>query len=215
MRRKDKSRLITFLLVALIAGASLLAEHFGWIDEDGRFLPAGDGQASSGKSKQAGDYEVLRGCTLADHRNNDGDSFDIFHGGKRHTLRLYFVDAPEKRRHQYNGKRIGEQAAYFGISDNAAIKTGEEARDFTLAELRRAPFDVSTKWERVFDSERFYAFVSFGNEFLCEQLVERGLARIHTKGADLPDGTPWKEFREHLRSLEGAARAGHRGAWGK
>ena len=44
-------------------------------------------------------------------------------------------------------------------------------------------------------------------------LVEAGLARIHTKGADLPDGTRRARFEHGLRSLEKSARLAGRGGW--
>lgn len=50
--------------------------------------------------------------------------------------------------------------------------------------------------------------------WLHELLVERGLARILTKPADLPDGTPAAKQKQHLKSLESAARRAGRGAWG-
>ena len=192
----------------------------GWIDENGDFISISQKQVP-GTSERTGDYEVLHNCTLAEHRNNDGDSFDVIHNGKKHTFRLYFVDAPEKRLHQYNGDRISEQAAYFGITDVAAIDTGQAAKDYTIKVLQRRPFDVSTKWEAVFGSERVYAFVEFREadnaepRFLSQELVHLGLARIHTKGADLPNGTHWKKHREYLQGLEAKARSAKIGAWSR
>lgn len=220
MRRQDKRRLTTFLIIALVAGASYFAKKKGWIDEDGEFRSPADQQVQ-GTWDSSGKYEILRNCTLAAHRNNDGDSFDVLHNGKKHTVRLYFVDAPEKYRHKFNGKRISEQANYFGIDDDAAIDAGMAAREYTLGVLGKRPFDVSTKWEAVYDSERIYAFVQFRSsdaddpQFLSEQLVKLGLARIHTKGEDLPNGTPWKKHRQYLRGLEATARGSKKGAWGK
>ena len=46
-------------------------------------------------------------------------------------------------------------------------------------------------------------------------LVENGLARVFTKGADLPDGTPQQKFSHHLRLLEKAARLDKRGGWAR
>ena len=50
---------------------------------------------------------------------------------------------------------------------------------------------------------------------LEETLVREGLVRIHTKGADLPDGTPVKERLKQLRELEKDAKQARRGAWGR
>ena len=228
MRRKEKSRLMTILIVLALAGLSMLGKKLGWIDESGDFRPGGDSSIPTISSKPAekeslGKFQILRGCVIAEDRNNDGDSFRIRHGSDEYVLRLYFVDCPEKRRHQYNGKRIHEQAEYFKISDDAAIKTGIAAKEFTMKLLGKGPFDVATKWERVFDSERFYGFVmlpsdggkSAGTRYLCEDLIAGGLGRIHTKGTDLPTGTPWRKFRDELRGVEARAKSARKGGWGQ
>jgi hypothetical protein len=45
-------------------------------------------------------------------------------------------------------------------------------------------------------------------------LVEAGLARLHTKGAPLPDGTLRADFTRHLHAVEKSARLNGRGGWG-
>ena len=47
-----------------------------------------------------------------------------------------------------------------------------------------------------------------------EHLVEKGLGRIHTKGAEVPDGGSWKNQRRKLRDLEGKAKGQKIGGWG-
>jgi endonuclease YncB( thermonuclease family) len=229
MRRKEKSKLMTILIVLALAGLSVLGKKLGWIDESGDFRsPSNDpgkptSSSNPGAEESLGKYQLLRGCVLADDRNNDGDSFLVRHGRDEHVLRLYFVDCPEKRRHQYNGERIHEQAQYFKISDDAAIQTGLAAKDFTEKLLRKAPFDVATKWEEVYSSGRFYSFVmlpaesgkSSGQRYLCQELIKQGLGRIHTKGADLPTGTPWRKFRDQLRDDEARAKSARKGGWGQ
>lgn len=221
MRRKEKSRLVTILLVLLLAGLGMFGRHSGWIDPSWNPLPPAAIEAVPGGKAQLGAYELLRGCTLVEDNGNDGDSFRVRHGSEEHVFRLYFVDCPEKRRNRYNGDRIHEQARYFKVSDDAAVDIGQRAKDYSLELLRESAFDVATKWERVFDSERFYAFVLLPprggkdttHRFLCEALVDEGLARIHTKGADLPTGARWRVFREQLRQAEETARSARRGAW--
>jgi hypothetical protein len=48
-------------------------------------------------------------------------------------FRLYFVDTPEEER--VYADRIAVQAAYFGISPNAAVELGHEAGEFTKQAL--------------------------------------------------------------------------------
>lgn len=164
-----------------------------------------------------GTWQHLTGCTLVEEdKNNDGDSFTLRHGGEEFTFRLYYADCPEKRRHQYNGDRIAEQGQYFGgLSEAATIAVGQEARDFTLALLRKGPVIVDTRWEEVYDSGRRYAFVSSGGVDLAEALVGRGLARIHTKGVSRPGGLSIQEEKAKLQQLERGAKAKRLGAWGK
>ncbi len=175
-------------------------------------------------SSTTGGYQRLSGCTLVDHRNNDGDSFHVRHGDDRYEFRLYFVDAPESKYKTYgggddNGKRIRQQGAYFGGLDRRqTTHVGTEAKKFSVGLLADRPFTVFTKDEGVYGRERLYALVEVidaaGNErFLSEMLVDQGLARIHTKGAALPDGTSRAKQEAKLRSIEHAARRAGVGAW--
>jgi len=163
-----------------------------------------------------GGWDRLEGCTLVEDRNNDGDSFVLRHAGKEYTFRLYYADCPEKYRNQFNGERIAEQGQYFGgLSEAATVAVGEEARDFTLGLLRKAPVAIETRWEEVFDSERRYAFVRAGGADLGEALVARGLARIYTKGASRHGGPSERDERARLYQLEAGARKKRLGAWGR
>ena len=205
------------LLALMMAGALALARWKGW-------LPDGPVKSGSGpvarteeqeSVKLAGGWEELRGCTLTEDRGNDGDSFEVWHGGKRHVIRLYFVDCPEKVRHQYNGPRIAGQGRYFGgLTEEETVGIGERARDFTLERLRASPFTVLTRWEQVFDSERHYAFVTVGEGDLGELLAGEGLARIFTKGENRPGGARAGAEKQRLLALERSAWGARRGAWG-
>ncbi len=221
---KGNPFVVVVLTLVLLGGLYYLNE---WSnpDETGRFQPPGE-SSSAGLERgpvtreRFRDFDRLNGCVLVNGRNNDGDSFLVRHGDETYELRLYYADCPEKYRHQYNGERLAEQGAYFGgLSEKETIRIGEQARDYTLDLLRESVFTVYTKWEKVYDSGRFYAFVRVrdteGNEaYLHELLVARGLARIHTKGINLLDGTPWKAQKARLAKLEKTARAAKRGAWG-
>jgi endonuclease YncB( thermonuclease family) len=166
--------------------------------------------------KSARGFTVLTGCQLSDHRDNDGDSFKIRHGNDLYELRLYFVDAPEKRLHQYNGERLDHQGRYFGhLSRQDTLEIGLAAKAFTENLLRTQPFRVETRWQPVFDSGRHYAFLFFENdgEELSEKLIRQGLARIYTEGTDLPDGRKKRDFERHLKTLETGAKAKRLGGW--
>jgi len=223
MARPRKNTTVTFVVTLAFA---LLAYGLKILEEKGEDRPPGAGGQRTGASrvdgKEVGNgFRELSSCRLVGDRGNDGDSFRLEHGGGQTVVRLYFVDCPEKRRHQYNGERIHKQAQYFnGISDEAAIGVGKEAKKFTLDLLGAQSFTVLTRGERVFDSERIYGFVRFDSgryagRYLSELLVEGGLGRIHTKGADFPDGTTRKNFKKKLKRLEGQARRERRGAWGQ
>jgi endonuclease YncB( thermonuclease family) len=165
-------------------------------------------------------WQEFRNPELAAEPNNDGDSFLIHHTGGDHIVRLYFVDCCEKRRHPQNRARLAEQGAYFGgLSETDVIKLGRRARDEVLELLTSRPFRLFTRWDPVYDERRHYAHVSVTladgtNQWLAEWLVERGLARIHTLGADLPDGTPESAVHTRLRAIEKSARLARRGGWG-
>jgi len=167
-------------------------------------------QASSGK---LGEFDVLDGARLIDHGANDGDSFHVRHDGEEFVFRLYYVDCPEKHAHRYT-ERLADQAKYFGgLSEAEVVELGLEAEVFVEDLLLGAEFSVVTRWEGVYDSGRYYAFVRVGGRLLSELLVERGLARIHTRGVDLPEGKKFKQQRDHLRELEEQARSARLGAW--
>jgi endonuclease YncB( thermonuclease family) len=166
-------------------------------------------------------WEHLENVRFVSDPANDGDSFLVRHAGGTHVLRLYFVDCPEKRRHQFNGPRLADQGAYFGgMTESETVRLGREARDFTARLLETSRIDVFTKWEPVFDERRHYAHLAIihpdgSRHWLAASLVENGLARVFTKGADLPDGTPQQKFSHHLRLLEKAARLDKRGGWAR
>ncbi|MDZ4401029.1 thermonuclease family protein [Prosthecobacter sp.] len=164
-----------------------------------------------------GHFVALKHARLVDDSGNDGDSFKIAHDGGEHVLRLYFVDCPEKRQYSLVIGRLKDQAGYFGgMSIPQTVSVGVEAKAFTEKLLNEQRFTIQTRWERVYDSERSYAVVRFGDGAdLAEKLVKAGLCRIHTKGTMMPDGQREFDFENHLRGLEREAKAAKRGAWGK
>lgn len=168
-------------------------------------------------------YEVISGCRWHDDSHNDGDSFyATLPDGRTKQFRLYYVDAPESQFRTYRGgatnnDRIREQAQELGLTDQQAVEIGQRAKSRVHDLLGDQPFTIYTRWEQPFHDRRYSAFVvaGEGGPFLEETLVREGLVRIHTKGADLPDGTPVKERLRQLRELENEAKRAKRGAWGK
>ena len=214
------------LLAVTVAGAIAFANWKRWLPAEAHFPPSGKVPREARRtprpqilkppaSRKAGEFEELRGCTLVEDRGNDGDSFLIRHGTREIILRLYFADCPEKYRHPKNGERIADQGRYFGgLSEEETILVGESAREFSLNLLRSAPFTILTKREQVFDSNRFYAFVTVGKDDLAELLVKKGLARIYTKGEVRPGITTITEGKQRLAGLERQAKNSRAGAWG-
>lgn len=163
-----------------------------------------------------GSLVELRHAHLVEDAGNDGDSFKIAHDGGVNVLRLYFVDCPEKRHYSLVESRLKDQANYFGgLSISQTLSAGATAKAFTEKLLSEQPFTVMTRWGRVYDSERFYAILTFDDgEGLAEKLVHAGLCRIHTRGTMMPDGRSEFDFENHLRAIEHEAKAAKRGAWG-
>ena len=160
--------------------------------------------------------QPLSGVRFIDAETNDGDSFVVDHEGQKLVLRLYFVDCAEKREYKLVAGRLRDQAGYFGgLSIPQTLKLGQQARAFTADLLRSRAFTVFTRWERVYDSDRIYAVIVFEDgEDLAHKLVQAGLARIHTKGVNMPNGRKANDYENHLRDVEKEARAAKRGAWG-
>ena len=176
------------------------------------------GNQRSHEPSASANWQRFENCHLVNHPTNDGDSFVVEHNGTTTTFRLYFVDCPEKQLRKNNEARLNDQAKYFSLpTPQAASLVGQAAASFSINLLQR-PFTVITKWERVFDSQRFYAQILVGgadksSRDLAEVLVEEGFARIFTKGTQLPGGNSEGEIKQRLHALESASRANRRGAW--
>jgi endonuclease YncB( thermonuclease family) len=231
MKRRPVGRTSWFSIVLIIAAVALWAldqKRAG--EKDGKSPPAASSRSSpAGKGPEAveitGKYEVHRNCRLVEARNNDGDSFQArLPDGRVHEFRLYFVDAPESAFKRYrdgdtNHARIRDQAADLGgITPEQAVEAGKQAKSFTLDLLGSRPFTLFTAWDSPYNDKRYHAFVELAGpgdqRWLHERLVGRGLVRIHTKAADLPDGTPASRQRERLREIERVAKKNGVGAWG-
>jgi len=169
-------------------------------------------------------FDILENCSLIKHRNNDGDSFRIKHGSKETEFRLYFVDTAESQYKTYrdgnnNGKRIREQGEYFGgLEMQVTTEIGKIAKSFVIDLLSKQNFTVVTKWENVYTPERKYGYIIVKWEnhqtYLHELLIAKGLARIKTRGADLPDNTKYHDQKKKLVKIEQQAKKAQLGAWG-
>ncbi len=227
-----KQKMKTLLAVVILVVAVILKL---WKGSSGESSPERDGSIASPeagafsgkftpvKTSGAG-LELLSKCRLISGRNSDGDSFHVKHEKGENQFRLYFVDTPESEYKEYrggdnNGKRLDQQAEYFGgLSRDQVTKVGLEGKAFTLGLLKKKPFKVLTKWEDVVRPGREYCFVIVeweGREvYLHELLVAHGLVRVHTKGTDMPQGKGWRAQRKYLESWEKEVKAQGIGAWG-
>jgi len=160
-------------------------------------------------------WRHLDNVALVEHSGNDGDSFHARRNRSRYLFRVYFVDTPETDARFPD--RLQEQADYFGISLNQVVEAGKMADDFTKELLAKRPFDAYTKYRDAMGAstqQRIYAMIKVNDRWLCELLVENGLARIHGVGDDLPDGVSERRHWARLRTLENTARREKRGIWG-
>jgi endonuclease YncB( thermonuclease family) len=142
-------------------------------------------------------FQRLDACVYKSQRWNDGDSFHVLLPDQKEAVfRLYFVDTPEEER--VYADRIAEQAAYFGITPDAAIEIGHEASEFTKRTLAK-PFTTYTRWRRALGRSaiwRYYAIiVTADGHDLNELLVSAGLARIYGTRTPLPDGRDSRTYR--------------------
>ena len=216
---------------ALVVAAIIFKFYQGWDDKqptsrDGSITPAESGlfadKFTPVKTSGAG-MELLSKCRLITGRNNDGDSFHVKHEKGETEFRLYFVDTPESEFKTYrdgddNGKRLDQQADYFGLTRDQVIKVGKEGKVFTKNLLLKGDFKVLTKWEDVVRPGRSYCLVIVkweGREvYLHELLLNQGLVRNITGGCDMPQGRSWKEQRKYLDKWEKEVKAKGVGAWG-
>ena len=223
-RRTTRSAVIPILILA--AAISLWAlDTYRQASPTRPVTQTAEPTETSPPQPNTGGYETFQSCTLAPDRGNDGDSFRVkLPDGRTEIIRLYFVDTPESAFKSYGGgennhRRIEQQAADMGgITPQQAVEIGKQAKAFTLGILGKSPFTIHTEWDSPFNDQRYHAFVEVTVEgkprFLHELLVEKGLARIHTKGAPLPDGTSERKHEDHLFKLQSTAKANESGAWG-
>lgn len=158
-------------------------------------------------------WDVLEGCRLIDSSGNDGDSFHVRHQQDEFTIRLYFVDAPEKEAEF--PARLKAQAAYFGAEVDEMVPRGLEATAFTRQFLA-GEFTLYSQWEDGMGrGKRYLAVVERDGEFLAEALVAAGLARIYgfEPKTIWPGGGSLERVKERLETAEREAHRERRGCW--
>jgi endonuclease YncB( thermonuclease family) len=226
-RKPSKSSSFITILILVAAVALWISDAYKRGNLGSFFERAAPRQSSAVSSEltRTGGYDTYPNCTLVSDRGNDGDSFKVrFPDGRSEILRLYFVDTPESAFKTYGGgrnnhKRIADQAADLaGISSKQAVEIGKKAKNFTLTLLDKGAFTVHTEWDSPFNDGRYHAYIEISagttSRFLNELLVEKGFARIHTKGANLPDGTSERAHEKYLFNLQRTAKLSQTGAWG-
>ena len=118
--------------------------------------------------------------------------------------------------------RVREQSTFFSkASQEDVLKTGLQAQAYVRELLKSHPFKVYTKWGRVPESERYYAFITVEMEKgqppydLGEILVRKGFAApLGQQTAPLPQPLPPSDrYVAQLGTAMTAARNEHAGAW--
>jgi endonuclease YncB( thermonuclease family) len=166
-----------------------------------------------------GDWWVLPSPGLVDSRANEADTLRIKSGLKEDVFVLYFIDAAETSATRVT--RIREQSTFFSKApQDDVLRTGIQAQEFVRDLLEHHPFKVYTKWGRVPESERYYAFITVelekGKEFdLGEILVRKGFAApLGQQTAPLPPQLPPPDrYVAQLGAAMTAARNEGAGAW--
>ncbi len=153
-------------------------------------------------------------CKHLDKLYFDGDSFHVRTKSNHYIFRLYFVDAPELEKTV--PERVAEQAEYWDISEEQVIELARKAKAFTKKFLSKG-FTVHSRREDAKGRShrpRFFGFVEADGQYLSEELVKNGLARVYGAWAKLPDGTRASKFRARLKIIERQAKREKRGGWG-
>ena len=172
------------------------------------------GLAAAPSAEAAKKWRTKEACTLIENASNDGDSFHIRVNKRRYIFRLLWVDTPETDLRY--PERVAEQAAYFGITSEQAIKVGKDAVRFS-ANFLKEPFTVYTQFDDAMGAsakDRDYAIIKAGDTYLMEALVANGLARIHGIQEMHDDGPSVSTMRMRLKGIENDAKKNRRGAWG-
>lgn len=150
------------------------------------------------RAYKEGDWWVLPHPEIVESRASEPDTLRIRSGPKEDVFALYFVDAAETT--WMRPRRLREQAEFFKQgSDDRVVEVGGHALRWVTDLLSKRPFTVYTKWGRVPETERYYAFIRVEVEpgkfeDLGELLVRRGFAS--------PGGQQTRPMPESLPPVE-------------
>jgi len=160
-------------------------------------------------------WVTLEDCRWVQSPLNDGDSFMVRHEKEASIFRLYWVDAPESTDKYI--ERVREQARYFSITEETITETGELAKRYSRNFLR-GKFKVHTRWKdaRSDDNKRYFAIIEKDGQYLSQELIAQGLARIYGMPADdkWPDGPKPRTYLGRLKNSERHAQREEEGIWG-
>lgn len=110
------------------------------------------------RAYKEGEWWVLPHPELVVSRASEPDTLRIRSGPKEDVFTLYFVDAAETT--WMRPRRLKEQAEFFHkVPDEKVIESGGKALRWVTDLLAKRPFTVYTKWGRVPETERYYAFI--------------------------------------------------------
>lgn len=170
-------------------------------------------------SYKSGAFWVLSAPQFVVTRSNDADTLRIRSGPREDVFVLYGADAAQAM--WTHPRRIASQAAYFGgVTQPKVLDVGARALAWVTRLLASHPFIVYTKWTRVPETERYYAFVRVQmdgrQQDLGELLVRNGYA---APNGPVPDAVPEvgrtpDDYLRTLQKLLSQARAAGAGAWG-
>jgi len=174
-----------------------------------------------GRPKEVSEqFQIFPRPELVESRANEADTLRVRSGQEEHIFVLYFVDALETT--ENHPQRVAEQARYFMVKDVETItRTGREAAAFVADVLKRKPFNVLTRWERVPNTLRYYAIIVVEGDdgrpvYLADLLMRRGYARVSGVDTFLPgDARDVPTYMAELQSLARKARETKSGIWGK
>lgn len=164
----------------------------------------------------AAELITLHDAKLIDNPSNDGDSFFVNVNGKELHMRLYFVDCMETN---YSSKaevdRIIEQRRHFGLPNTHAVVRFGQAATAYVKQVLAEPFTIFTSYaSSPGRGSRIYGFIKTSDgEYLSEQLVREGLARIHGTTRMNPEGIPSDITLQRLQDLKDLALLNRAGIW--
>jgi endonuclease YncB( thermonuclease family) len=172
------------------------------------------------RSYKSGAFWVLSHPQLVETRSNDADTLRIRSGPREDVFVLYGVDAAQVT--WTHPRRIAGQAAYFGgLSPPKVLAAGAQALAWVTQLLSSHPFIVYTKWTRVPETERYYAFVRVQvdgkQQDLGELLVKNGFAAPNGPAPDaVPEvGRTPEDYHRTLQKGLSLAKAMGAGVWGQ